>query len=119
MTDQCSTCIFYVAGSCRESKPVNVMANNSSGACVPPLVTPDYWCGDGISTIDGHLFSPKVQTGPTGAAGTQWSFGMPVPTGGADGDWYLQQYTTHNSFTVWTKISGAWTPVAQSTNPLV
>jgi hypothetical protein len=52
-------------------------------------------------------------TGPAGADGSVWSSGSGVPTGGADGDFYLR---TSNG-DVYENINGVWTVVDNLTGP--
>lgn len=72
MTDQCSTCSFYVAPQCRQKAPGNQVPGRASAAGLE--VTPDYWCGDGIGSGDGHYFSTKLNQGPQGPQGPAYSF---------------------------------------------
>jgi hypothetical protein len=107
MTDSCATCIFYVGGSCREHAPGNVaVTHGTGGQVVPCSIPPEYWCGDGISTVDGYAFSPKTAAI---AVPPKWLTGAGVPGAGLgnNGDWYLQVIST-TSLAIFTKAAGAW-----------
>ena len=85
MTDQCSTCMFYVAPQCRYKAPANQIPGQASAAGMN--VDAGYWCGDGIADSDGHFFSTKLNQGPqgpTGATGAAYAFG-PEPATAAVG----------------------------------
>ncbi len=73
--DQCSNCIFgrtVGAGAqlfCRQHAPPNDVAWGPNG----PPVANDYWCGDGVSAIDGHNFSDLL-------VGVMWNSYVPTVT---------------------------------------
>jgi hypothetical protein len=60
VTDACSNCIFYGGddSTCRQHAPDGQAPGRVTG--VGQVVASTYWCGDGISSADAHVFSTKA-----------------------------------------------------------
>ncbi len=105
MADECSTCVFYQTGYCCQRAPMVVLGSEPNW----PQVETDDWCGDGISSVDGHYFSTKNAVASNVAAGTPTP-----PTGGNSGDLYFALDLVGNTFIVWYNNAGVWTQLKEA-----
>ena len=104
MTSYCSNCTFFNAGdsACHLAAPsVNTAQHDST--YLWPRVKPTDWCG-GWSTNSGYV----------GTAVCTWGAG--APTGGNNGDFYVQYIFSYDHFllpiTIYQNVSGSWTVIA-------
>jgi hypothetical protein len=107
MSNTCSTCVFYLNTECHFSPPASSHGDRNNWARVDPTDWCGHWSVDGVGVLGGTA----------GLNAPQWTFGTAAPTGGNDGDWYIQILIALPgpilATSILQKIGGNWTGVTR------